>query len=119
MVDISLIRSIYPEGNRMLERLFDSKSQEGTILNIFPCPIETMYRYPSVWSNFRVGYSTKSLPKVVRKMTSISSSCPSTFVKYSICNKLIDETIMIRARINSPFVILTNTIHFVIDNKDY
>ena len=30
----------------MLERLFDSKSQEGTILNIFPCPIETMYIYP-------------------------------------------------------------------------
>ena len=30
----------------MLERLFDSKSQEATILNIFPCPIETMYRYP-------------------------------------------------------------------------
>jgi hypothetical protein len=28
MVDISLIRSIYPEGNRMLERLFDSKSQK-------------------------------------------------------------------------------------------
>ena len=31
----------------MLEHTSDSKSQEGTILNIFPCPIETMYRYPS------------------------------------------------------------------------